>query len=218
MATSTALDACACTAATHQPRLVVLTGGPGAGKTAVLEVVRREFCAHVKVLPEAATILWTGGFPRLPALPARRAAQRAIVRVQRELEQIVLDEQAAAIALCDRGTVDAEAYWPGDPGELWAALGTSRVEELTRYAAVIHLRTPTHEQGYNHANPVRTESAAQAAEIDARLVHAWDGHPRRFFVDSQRDFLDKLRAALERVRAELPACCQPAQARPGGTL
>ena len=38
----------------HVPRRVVLTGGPGAGKTAVLELVRRSLCRHVRILPESA--------------------------------------------------------------------------------------------------------------------------------------------------------------------
>ncbi len=45
--------ACGC-AAMHERRRVVLTGGPGAGKTAVLELIRQSFCKHVKVLQEAA--------------------------------------------------------------------------------------------------------------------------------------------------------------------
>ena len=40
----------------HSPRRVVLTGGPGAGKTAVLELIRLFFCVHVTTLPEAAGI------------------------------------------------------------------------------------------------------------------------------------------------------------------
>jgi predicted ATPase len=190
------------------PRLVVLTGGPGAGKTAALEVIRRHLCAHVTVLPEAATILWTGGFPRRATAPARRAAQRAIARVQRELEEIALAEPGAELILCDRGTIDGQAYWPGDPESMWEQLGTTREAELRRYAAVIHLRTPTEANGYNRANPVRTETARQAAEIDARLVLAWDGHPRRFFVEGQADFLDKVRQAVQLVQAELPPGCQ----------
>ena len=45
---------CECKTIDHEPHLVVLTGGPGAGKTAVLEIVRRYFCAQVQIVPEAA--------------------------------------------------------------------------------------------------------------------------------------------------------------------
>ena len=38
----------------HAPRRVVLTGGPGTGKSAVLELIRLFFCEHVKTLPESA--------------------------------------------------------------------------------------------------------------------------------------------------------------------
>lgn len=55
--------ACACKDV-HERKRVVLTGGPGAGKTALLELVRQSFCTHVKVLPEAASIVFGGGFPR----------------------------------------------------------------------------------------------------------------------------------------------------------
>ncbi len=46
---------CDCTRQ-HEPRRIVLTGGPGAGKTAVLEMVRHVVCAHVVLVPEAAAI------------------------------------------------------------------------------------------------------------------------------------------------------------------
>ena len=62
---------------------------------------------------------------------------------------------------------------------------------LVRYDAVIHLRTPTVELGYNHQNPLRTESAARAREVDALILQAWDGHPRRWLIESSADFLDK---------------------------
>ena len=32
----------------HARRKIALTGGPGAGKTAVLELVRQSFCKHVQ--------------------------------------------------------------------------------------------------------------------------------------------------------------------------
>src|SRR5678815_1995716 len=70
----------------HRARRIVLTGGPGAGKTAVLALVKQSLCRHLRVLPEAAGILFGGGFPREANPDALRAAQRAIYFVQRELE------------------------------------------------------------------------------------------------------------------------------------
>ena len=36
----------------------MLTGGPGAGKTATLEMIKDAFCDHVKVVPEAASVVF----------------------------------------------------------------------------------------------------------------------------------------------------------------
>jgi predicted ATPase len=192
----------------HDARLVVLTGGPGAGKTAVLEVLRRrDLCEHVALLPESASIVFSGGFPRRDGDVARRSAQRAIFHVQRELERLAIDEGRIALALCDRGTLDGAVYWPGSVDSFFEELGTTRKAELSRYAAVIHLRSPSLARGYNHQNPVRIESPEEAATIDARLEALWSEHPRRTIIDSTDDFLAKLRRALVAIQRELPACC-----------
>jgi len=190
----------------HERRRVVLTGGPGAGKTAVLELIRDSFCPHVKALPEAASVVFGGGFPREDDPACLRAAQRAIYHVQRELE-VTGDAHNPAVVLCDRGTVDGLAYWPGPPDDFWASFGTTLADELGRYDTVIHLRTPAPALGYNRLNPLRTESAAAAAEIDARILQAWATHQRRLVVDSSLHFLDKVTRTLEIMRGELPGCC-----------
>jgi predicted ATPase len=198
--------ACECTDV-HKPRRLVLTGGPGAGKTALLELIRQSFCSHVKVLPEAAGVVFGGGFPREDDPTCRRAAQRAIFYVQRELENAG-DSHNPVIVLCDRGTVDGLAYWPGPSEEYWSSLSTTLETELGRYDAVIHLRTPTQEHGYNHQNPLRTESPMAAAEIDRRIMRAWERHPRRFIVEPSTEFLEKAAQALEILRGEMPECCK----------
>ena len=197
---------CECTNQ-HTRRRIVLTGGPGAGKTALLELIRQSFCRHVKVLPEAAGVVFGGGFPRENDSTCLRAAQRAIFHVQRELE-VTGDSHNPAAVLCDRGTIDGLAYWPGPPDEFWTSLGSTLEMELGRYDTVIHLRTPAPEHGYNHQNPLRTESAAAAADIDARILEVWSRHPRRFIVDSSAEFLDKAARALEILGGELPECCR----------
>jgi predicted ATPase len=198
------MNSCTC-GDVHVPHRIVLTGGPGAGKTAVLEVLRRSLCQHMVILPEAAGIVFGGGFPRGQALAVRRAAQRAIYYVQRELEATAQGANAA-IVMCDRGTIDSLAYWPG-PEELWQGVGTTLAQELARYHAVIHLRTPPAGLGYNHANPLRIETAAEAAAIDERIAVAWGSHPRRFEVPASVDFVAKVTRALAIVREQLPACC-----------
>lgn len=199
------MRSCGCTTQHHRKR-IVLTGGPGAGKTAVLELVRQEFCTHVQILPEAASIIFGGGFPRTGALEWRCSAQRAIYFVQRELEAAG-EANNSAIVLCDRGTVDGAAYWPG-PESFWDSVGTSWQCELSRYDAVVHLRTPPLDGGYNSGNPLRTESATAAAEIDARLLEIWKEHPRRFIIPPSPDFLDKAASTIAILRMEMPGCCK----------
>ena len=161
----------------------------------------------MKVLPEAAGVVFGGGFPREDDPTCRRAAQRAIFYVQRELENAG-DSHNPAIVLCDRGTLDGLAYWPGPSEEFWSSLGTTLETEFGRYDAIIHLRTPPAEQGYNNQNPLRTEDATAAADIDGRILQAWERHPRRFVVESSAEFLDKAARALEILRGELPDCCR----------
>jgi predicted ATPase len=196
---------CTCTAP-HQLRRIVLTGGPGSGKTATLELIRQSFCEHVQILPEAAGIVFGGGFPRRTTIDSRKAAQRAIFYIQRELEAVAIADNAA-ILLCDRGTVDGTAYWPG-PEDFWTSVNTTLDEQLGRYDAVIHLRTPSAEVGYNHQNPLRTESPDQAADLDARILRAWNNHQRRFVVETFPDFLSKAARVLQLLRGQLPACCR----------
>jgi predicted ATPase len=190
----------------HPPRRVVLTGGPGAGKTAVLELIRLFFCEHVRTVPEAAGIVFAGPFPRSDAPPLRQAAQRAIYHVQRELESVA-DTENAAVVLCDRGTVDCGAYWTGD-GDLFSAVGTTRAVELARYDTVIHLRTPTSPRAYNHRNPLRVESVEEASAIDEKIAAQWSTHPRRFVVEPTEDFLQKAARTLALLRNEVPDCCR----------
>lgn len=196
---------CGCTGS-HEARRVAVTGGPGAGKTALLELARQTFCHHVVVVQESAGVVFGGGFPRDDSLVARQSGQRAIYYVQRELE-CVGDSREPAVVLCDRGTVDGAAYWPGTPEEYWASVGTTLERELARYDAVIHLRTPTAAQGYNRQNPLRVESAEAAMAIDERILAVWSTHPHHYVVDPAHAFLDKVGHAIQLVRQEVPRCC-----------
>ena len=104
---------------------IVLTGGPGGGKTTAADLFRREIGEKVVIVPEAATLLFSGGFPRTDEPTAIHAAQRAIFHVQRNLEDVQSALYPERILLCDRGTVDGAAYWPGGAEEFFGTLGTT---------------------------------------------------------------------------------------------
>jgi predicted ATPase len=185
-------------------RFLVLTGGPGAGKTAVMEAARQIFGSSVAILPEAASIVYAGGFPRHPTPASIHAAQRAIARVQEELERYILEDRTARLALCDRAIVDGAAYWPEGPDAFYAALQTSAERVFSRYATVIHLRTPSLSMGYsNLSNPMRLESPEQAAALDRRIEEAWAGHPNRHIVPATEAFPEKLEHVTALIQSEL---------------
>ena len=85
---------------------VVVTGGPGAGKTALLEMAQRVSCQHVVFLPESASIVFGGGFPRLRDPQARRCSQRSIFHIQDQLETLADTREDVSLVMCDRGTLD----------------------------------------------------------------------------------------------------------------
>lgn len=196
-----------CSAPTEPAKLVVVTGGPGAGKTALLEVLQRDLCEHVHVLPEAASILWRGGFPRRATGPARKAAQRSIARVQLDLERLTVEENHASLILCDRGTLDGLAYWPDDANEYFRETGLDRDRELARYAAVLQLQPAPAEHGYQRT-ALRPETAEEARAIDVRIREAWAGHPNVIHIESDANFLAKLERAVTKIHELLPSCCR----------
>jgi predicted ATPase len=200
---------CYCTKERHETGLVVVTGGPGAGKTAVLEMARKHLCRHVAILPESASLIFKGGFWRMDSEVAKAAAQRAIFHVQRELEGMILEDPRWALGLCDRGTLDGLAYWPSIEEQFWRQVGSGRATELSRYRAVIHLRTPSAENGYNYQNELRLETPEQAKKIDDHIAEIWSSHPRYVQIPSTPNFLVKAQQALAALENELPSCCRP---------
>lgn len=199
---------CKCCNDKHEAKLIVLTGGPGAGKTAVLEASRKLLCEHVAILPEAAGIVFGGGFWRLESKSSQQAAQRAIFHIQNEMETLVKGESRWGIGLCDRGTIDGLAYWTGSEEEFWTTFNTTKEKEFARYSAVIHLRTPSTDKGYNFQNPIRIETSQEAQRIDERIHEVWREHPCYRMISSTDSFLEKIDHAFSRIRSLVPNCCK----------
>lgn len=177
---------------------VVLTGGPGGGKTTAADLYRREIGAEVVVVPEAATLLYGGGFPRVGELEVRKATQRAIYHVQTNLEDAQSAHYCSRVLICDRGTIDGAAYWPGPPEGFFQHLGTSLEAELARYDAVIFFETAAVGGiSIEGGNPMRTETLDEALVIDRKLRDLWQKHPRFIFIPHDTSFLRKVSSGLK---------------------
>lgn len=176
---------------------IAVTGGPGGGKSTAVELFRRELGERVIVVPESATLLFAGGFPRHKTSGAQEAAQRAIFHVQRNLEDVQAAAYPDRLLLCDRGTVDGAAYWPGAPQDYFDAMGTTCAAELERYDGVIFFESAaagghTIEGG----NPTRVETNDEAARLDLALRRIWEVHPRYSFIANQQSFFAKLQQGI----------------------
>jgi len=176
---------------------IVLTGGPGGGKTTAADLFRRELGDRVVIVPEAATLLFSGGFPRTLDVRARKAAQQAIFHVQTQLENVQSALYPERILLCDRGTVDGAAYWPDDSAGFFDAVGTTEGAELERYDAVLFFESAAvGDISIEGGNPTRIESNAEAVALDRRLRALWSKHPRFSVVPHQASFVKKIMLGL----------------------
>ena len=180
---------------------IVVTGGPGGGKTSAADLIARELPDRVVALKETATILFGGGFPRDGGPASRRACQRAIYRTQVELEAAVAAEQPGRILLCDRGTLDGCVYWPEGPEPFFAELGTSLEHELARYDGVLFFESAACAgRDLDRGNPFRIESQGHAARLDAALREIYSAHPRFRFIPHHPSFLAKVARGLAAFR------------------
>lgn len=183
------------------PLRIVLTGGPGGGKTTAADLFRRELGDQLVVVPESATTLFAGGFPRVTDAEAQRSVQRAIFAVQRSLEDIQAATHPERVLLCDRGTVDGAAYWPDGTDGFFAEMGTTHEAELARYDAVLFFQSAA-AAGFRieGGNRYRVESNDEAVAIDERLQALWRPHPGFHLVPHNHSFLRKITSGLEVLR------------------
>ena len=191
---------------------IVLTGGPCSGKTTSMAVLKQKLADYgyrVLVCPETATLVIGGGVDVVAVATSGDAQrylelQRQILRTQRALRErfqalAALYEEPVVI-LYDRGEMDNAAYV--DPALYGALLEEERLsyyDVRDSYDLVVHLVTAAQgaEESYTLANnEARSESLAEARELDRKTLAAWVGHPRLRIVGNETDFDAKINRVL----------------------
>jgi predicted ATPase len=182
-------------------RRIVLTGGPGAGKTVVSAAIARADPARFVLVPEAATQVYDALRTRWDRLDleGRRDVQRRIYRLQREQEERLGAEFPGKVLLLDRGTIDGAAYWPEGPSDYWRDLGTTAEAELARYDKIIWMQTAAAVGAYDghSSNPCRFEDAEAAIASGNLLRDLWSAHPHVVHVAAFVRLEEKINAVMK---------------------
>lgn len=184
---------------------IAITGGPCAGKTTALAEVSERLRSRgfgVYVVPEAATLMFTGGasFVGMDATQVLNF-QTQLLKTQMALEDAFTNVAKASckesFVLCDRGACDGKAYMEE---ALWRQMlhenGWDTIELRDgRYELVVHLVTAADGAREFYTldnNQTRTESAEEAVKVDRRTQEAWVGHPHLRVVDNRTGFREKI--------------------------
>ena len=188
-------------------RAVVITGGPCAGKTSALGVLKERIenaGIPTFVVPEAATdLILRGTAPWTCTSMLAFQTQVIALQLQREAHAWELARATAAnghramapVVICDRGICDSHAYLNDE--DYRRALEANALcdnRALSRYDAVFHLSSIAKDDlsAYTKANnEARFENADEAVAADDRVLSAWSAHPHRFLVGNEATFEQK---------------------------
>jgi AAA domain len=182
----------------HKVHKIALTGGPGGGKSTAAELFKREYKEHISLVPEVATLLFKGGYPRVDSPLVVESIQSSIFNVQINIENTYSTLFPHHTLLCDRGTVDGGAYWPMGYLDFFSKMNTTLEKELAKYDAVIFFETAAAGgMSIELGNPVRNEDQRKAIELDLRLKDLWSQHPRFVYIQNEPSFLQKIQAGIK---------------------
>jgi len=180
---------------------IVLTGGPCAGKTKVLEAITKKLKKnnyYVITLPETATSLMSNNMFPKGNINHNFNFQENILQSQLTKEQVamnyaqsiidnnleILKNKKDIIILCDRGIMDNRAYITHQEyNNLLKKNNINELEFLNNYDLVIDLiSTATAKPEAYEQNEIRDESIEEAAQKDQLTSSAWLLHPNLYVV------------------------------------
>jgi hypothetical protein len=183
---------------------IVITGGPGGGKTTALDLFQREFRSLVKIVPEAATMLFEYGFDRETSSERIKLLQKSIFKMQLTLEDCFYRMHPERLLVCDRGSLDGLAYWTGDEASFFESIESSLEKEIERYDAVIFFQSAAgHEEDIKSNNPYRYEDSRLAFELDEKLKKVWERHPEFHYIPTNPSFMLKIAHGLITINSVL---------------
>lgn len=167
---------------------IVLTGGPGSGKTSVLEKINQVYSSEgykVIIVPETATELMNNGITFRDGSISLLDFQELVMRLQLAKEEVVdrsieLLGDEKVIVVYDRGTIDNTAYInKKEFEEILARLNNVKTfaDLMNKYDLVINL--VGREDFYTtDNNKARAENVSEALKLGDATLKCWLGHKK----------------------------------------
>ena len=190
---------------------IIITGGPCAGKTSVLQYLSAHLPEHgvtPVLVPEAATTLIQGGIS--PATVGVIAFQDAVFALHLANEAVFGEgsthlEDKRPLLVFDRGLMDGKAYLrPADFQRMIDSHNLTEDDIVCRYGLILHLESAAvgkPELYSSETNEARYEDRDVAVAVEQNTLAVWGKHPNRRIIPCYDDF----DAKCERVLAEILA-------------
>lgn len=180
------------------PHRIVLTGGPLAGKSTVMNYLQGAYGDKARFMTEVASMLLTSGYPK-PGADVRFSSEwldyinKTIMPTQVNMENGHLHaavESRRRAVFFDRGLLDPAAYIEGGKATLQDRYGLDTEAVYDRYSMVIHMQSlasinPSEYERLMGTNPARYDTVEQAQERDTALIEAWKDHPNWVFIGAE---------------------------------
>ena len=193
---------------------IVITGGPCAGKSSAMKRIQKEFTEkgyRVFLISESATELIWGGIAPWNCR-SNREYQMLQSKLQIEKENIFdwaskQCKEDKILIVCDRGLMDGRAYVTESEFK-WILEHFNETEKnwLYRYDGVFFLETTAKgaESFYSLSNNCsRTETVAQAVQLDNQLIDIWKKHPCFYQIDNSTGYEGKMNRLLKKIEIHL---------------
>lgn len=194
---------------------VLLTGGPGAGKSSALATLRDRISKRgfqAVVVPENATALLdnSGGYdPSWHGTPMHVKLQQTFLRFQMQHEDTYcsfaeLRPGRPHLLLHDRGCLDGRLFCSDEQWtQVLEGVGVTEEELLKRYDLVIHMTSVAagmenlYDYGPGSSNPARYHTPEQARHADVLAQEIYAKHPHVRVVPNFPEFSMKMEAVVQ---------------------
>lgn len=197
---------------------IVLTGGPCAGKSEVLEKIVARYGEKVVIVPEIATkvlsVPYEEGGVGIPGKDLdwspewQEKFQEKVIFEQlwaeEDAEDLAENSKENKIIICDRGVLDGAAYTIGGRNEFIKNFLLSLSKCLGRYDKVIHLNSlatdrPETYKELQKSNPCRFEAIERARELDQNIAEVWMDHQDYRRIKSCDDIKEKVKQCFDMI-------------------